>query len=342
MEEAQIAQSIIKSNNLKLDYNSQHDLKDLELIYLGTGGFYVRYKESSALFDPFFSHHSFLSLPFKKVAPIPENIEQGLNQADLSQTKHIFISHSHYDHLLDAPYVLTEKLGEDARLYGSSATQVLLKNALDSTRIVDMTEAAKNPLDDSDGYSWIKVSDNIRVLPVLADHAPHFKLVFPISLYNKKPKPIPGYNSTSDKTKASKWQRGCTFSFLIDIMEGDQVIFRLFLQSSAADSPYVRPPQEVLDERKVDLAMLGGASFGYTAQKEYPDYLINALAPQRVLVCHWEDFFRPFAEENPRFVRFTNFKRFLLKLNESYPLDVSIKDRYFLPRPGCKITFNSN
>ncbi len=291
---------------------------NIEVTYLGCGGFFIKHQDSAILFDPFFSNKGFLELPIKKIQPSQEDIDFGLNKiSDLAATKAVFMSHSHFDHLFDTPFILENRLNDQVNFYGSPSADTMIAPVIQN----------KDRLKVITPGNWITVSDHLRVMPLISAHAPHLRLGFPIKLYRGKGKVIKGYDTPISKTKAGQWKEGHTYSFLIDIQQQDKTTFRIFLQSSASDSPFGFPDNNTLTERGVDLALLGAASFAYTRKKDYPWELLRKIAPKELVICHWEDFCRPYQAYPKRFVRLTNFKKFLPRLIAQYPV-------FYLPEPG--------
>ncbi len=295
---------------------------EVAITYLGCGGIFLKYDQEAILFDPFFSNKNFFSLPFKKIKPNLNDIDFGLNKVNgLDATKAIFISHAHYDHLFDAPYVLENRLSNQAQFYGSESANKMISPAIkNQDRLHVVSEE-----------NWIDISEKLRVMPIKSAHAPHFRFLFPIKFYKGKGKKIKGYDTPTSKTKATQWKEGQTYSFLIDIQDRGNTIFRIFLQSSASDSPIGFPSSVDLQEKAVDLAILGAASFNWTKNKDYPWKLLGHLDPKELIICHWEDFFLPYQKFPKEFVRFSNFKKFLPKLYQHYPR------AFYLPEPGVTI-----
>lgn len=293
----------------------------LDITYLGCGGLFLTHQGEAILFDPFFSNKGFLSLPFKKIKISSSDIDFGLTKIEnLAATRAVFNSHSHYDHLFDTPFIFKNKLSDQVDFHGSASANIMISPVINhKDRLKVITPS-----------NWIKVSDYIRVMPILSAHAPHVKIGFPIKLYRGEGKVINKYDEPTSKTKAGKWKEGQTYSFLIDLRKDNETTFRIFLQSSASDSPIGFPNEAILAEKAIDLAILGAASFAYTKKKDYPWALLKKLQPKELIICHWEDFFRPYQEYPKKFVRLTNFKKFLPNLYQQYP-------GFYLPEPGVKI-----
>ena len=337
--EAGLHPSMIKTEDFTISYSFQAD-KKIVLKYLGCGGYYMEHAGNAILIDPFFSNTSFSSVAVKKIRTEPKDVKFALDSVreDLfNKVNAVFVAHSHYDHLMDVPYVFNHYLDEskpDLKIHGTESMKAIIGTVIDPVHIGTLEN---NLADLNNVGTWVKVGDgSIRVLPVYSSHAPHYKIIFPIRLYKGKGKPIKGYATDTTKTCASRWKGGKTLSFLIDFMQEQKVQFRIFFQSSASAPPDGFFPKSLLDRHKVDLAILGAASFDYV--NHYPDSLIKRICPDKILISHWEDFFRPYDEYPKRFVRLTNFKEFLLRLDKRYPWRNREGDEmFYFPEPGVKV-----
>ncbi|MDY0376695.1 MAG: MBL fold metallo-hydrolase, partial [Desulfobacterium sp.] len=72
------------------------EVMNLEIQWLGTAGFKISTREACFLTDPYLSRNADAS-PCQHLAP-----------SDLRGASHIFISHGHFDHILDIPAVVEE------------------------------------------------------------------------------------------------------------------------------------------------------------------------------------------------------------------------------------------
>ncbi|MEO9806406.1 MAG: hypothetical protein ABJF04_24305 [Reichenbachiella sp.] len=335
MINAEIDSSLLKTTDFDISFSS-NPRGQIFLRYLGCGGYYIGNDEDALLIDPFFSHHSF---PPGKVATKTKDVAYALDpiKNDLrNKVVGVFAAHSHYDHLMDVPYVYNQYLDPDAKIYGSASADSLIGNVIGRANMVNIEP---NQADTRQEGKWIPLPNtNIRVLPIATSHAPHFRLLsVPFRFYRGKAKPIKGFSSDTDKTKAGKWRVGKTFAFLIDFMEDKKVLFRIYVQSSAAPSPNGFVHDQVLNEKDIDLAILGAASFNYVKGKDYPEKLIANLKPKRIIIGHWEDFFRAYQDDPKRTVRFTNMKKFILKFNEEFEWKQNGMEMFYMPEPGLEI-----
>jgi hypothetical protein len=179
-------------------------------------------------------------------------------------------------------------------------------------------------------YQWINVTPSIRFLAIESNHAPQtgHKLRF------NKPLDVDYFKENlvwpDAKLKASKWTAGTTYSFLVDFIQGDTL--RMFIQTSASQYPFGRPPKEELQKKKVDVAVLCYASI--LNVKDYPKAIVDDLTPSKLVIVHWEDFFKePRADDDVKLVRKTNPKKARRRFDELKKK----KDFFVMPKPGTRI-----
>ena len=289
-----IDSTLIRQQNFTINYNDLPS-DSITLKYLGSGGYYFSNGKSAFIIDPFFSPYQIVPLAITKIGPQTANVELGL--ADIKKEVYnnveaIFISHSHYDHLLDAPYVFNHYLDTSkttTKIYGSSSTKTIASSVVESKHLENIEE---NVCSLKSKGEWIYLNEGrIRVMPIQTRHAPHLKIIVSISLYTGEAKPIKKYDTDSTKTFVTKWKGGCTFAYLIDFMSHGSPNFRIFLLTSASSPPDGYVHKEILAEHKVNLAILGAASSGNV--ENYPQGILQHIKPEKLIIAHWEDLFKP-------------------------------------------------
>jgi len=313
--------------------------KEVNLRYFGCGGYYMANDKSAILIDPFFSNKAFLAVPILKMKTKTDNVDDALNDLEQdikAKVNSIFVTHSHYDHMLDVPYVYEEYTDTTkTKIYCSKSGKNMMKYIINDTNVVNIED---NPVSSwfETGKSYdIKNSEGtICVTPIMAAHAPHTRR---LRLYGGESDTIPKYNRADKKTRTGDWKLGTTFSYLIDFMhDTDSIEFRILIQSSAAPPKYGWLNKEILSEHPVNIAIICAAS--YTNTSDYPEALVEHLNPQKVIICHWEDFFIPYNRKEKRTVRFTNINEFIYSLNSVYPYKINNEEMFTMPNPGIDIT----
>ncbi len=100
----------------------------MEITWLGTAGFDISTKDSRFLIDPYVSRN----LEAEPVQP--------KKPADLAGADKIFISHGHFDHLMDLPEILAQDPENPARVFCSAtAAKTLEKMGVFPARIYRVT-----------------------------------------------------------------------------------------------------------------------------------------------------------------------------------------------------------
>jgi L-ascorbate metabolism protein UlaG (beta-lactamase superfamily) len=296
----------------------------VNLTYLGCGNMIIEKDGDALITDPFFSIQKFTKMP-GKVKTNPELFELWKSRVQASASrasvKACLVSHTHYDHVMDLPVILqAHYFNKMETVYGNSYLPQMMTNFLkEGTRIETLSAG-----------EWISVTPHIRFLPIESSHAPHTKN----KLYMSKPLDA-GYFKEhlvwpNDKIKARKWSVGTTYSFLVDFMGQDTL--RMFVQTSASQYPDGRPPKEELAKKKVDVAILCYASALNVT--DYPKAIVSAVDPAKMIIVHWEDFFRESrTDDDVKLVRKTNPRKARKRFDELGKK----KDFFVMPRPGTKI-----
>lgn len=269
---------------------------------------------------------------FLKIKSDPSQIDRFL--APLKDTMKnvdtILVAHSHYDHLMDMPYI-AKIWATNATIYGSETMTHILASALPSERLKSLNHAAGSFARPG---KWFYVDGGrIRFMALGSEHAPHFLgIKFFKGEYSADLKELP--------QKASEWLEGKTFTFLIDFMgEGPkkEAEFRIFYQDAASNPPSGFPPPfaRTGDQKRIDLAILCVA--GFEQVRNYPESIIQRLSPRFVVLVHWEDFFRPLPSDpkDIQTVAGLDIEEFVGRLRRVMPSDA----KFEMPFPGAWLQF---
>lgn len=122
-------------------------------------------------------------------------------------------------------------------------------------------------------------------MPLRSYHAPHIN---GYTLYQgTRDRPL-----QQEPRRADQWLDGNTLAFLIDFLDDEgQVAFRVYYQDAVAPPPMAFAPDELIDERPVDVAIFVPATFDQVDW--HPEAYVENLDPGYVILGHWENFFRP-------------------------------------------------
>lgn len=310
--------------NHVLSLTDRVDQAPVTLTYLGVGGWLVETGRSSLLMAPLFSNPPLLRAGLGAFAADPEAIEAGLAHLDvpsLQRVSAILVGHGHYDHLMDVPYLAVHHAPR-ARILGNTTVAYTLAafaaDGLDPTRVEDVSGAAASV---EGGGRWIQVAPDLRVLPLVSDHAPHFQGVTLYAGARTRPMRHP-------PRAADEWLEGETLAFLVDVLDqGGAVRLRLYYQDAVARAPYGLIPDTLAP---VDVAIVVPAT--YAEVDWQPEAVVENSRARHVLLGHWEDFFQP-ATSEPEPVPFTLLEDFVARLRRSLDGD---DGRWSLPVPGTR------
>jgi len=343
-----IGKTVYKNDTLA--YTFKYDsLKgnELQITYLGCGGFNIERDNKSILIDPYFSNQPvlfkllFSKIGFRTIKSDTKTIDNELSKFYQDhKASSIWVSHSHYDHILDVPYVFEQYTARgDSSIFCSLSGVNLLSsvNTISTNNLVSLDSNITTY--EKLGKQYYTADKTIRVTPILSAHAPH--LFWNIKFFKGEGKTHHKYTSSLSKSRSDWWKEGMPFSYLFDYLdESGNIEFRIFIQTSATTPFKGFMPKALLEQHPVNLAMLGAASFDYV--DNYPDTLLNYINPERLIICHWEDFFVNYNRKNKKKVRFTNIKKYLYRVNEIYPWKVDGIEKFILPKPGTMIKVEKN
>lgn len=237
--------------------------KSVVVTYFGTTMLLFDDDETELLFDCHVSRPSVFKCVFGKLSTNKEIADHVLQEFDFHRLKGIFISHSHHDHVLDAPY-FSVKTG--AAVYGSSsALNIAGGNGVSNDRL--------QPYRDCMDY---QIGDlHIQILPSIHS-APHW--------YNDD------LGKTIDaplKLPASKreFKEGGSFDFLVS--HGD----RKYL---------IRPSYNYLegqlDNIRTDVLFLGIGGLSKDTPERQKTFFAETIGKSKaklVIPVHWDNFFFP-------------------------------------------------
>jgi hypothetical protein len=288
--------------------------------YLGVGGWLFRFGESALLTAPFFSNPGLLEVGAGRIATDTARVDRYL--PPVRDVDAILIGHAHYDHLMDVPYIARTKAPE-ARVYGSRTTVNLLHGdpGLDPDRLVEVESRAG---DHERPGEWVYVEGGrIRFMALRSEHAPHFLGILLFGGDVEEP-------AEALPDRAGGWVAGRPLAYLIDFLDrSGGVIYRVHYQDHASNPPAGFPPP-LDDGVPVNLAIL--CPPGYDEVEDYPEGVLARLRPERVLLGHWEDFFRA-RSRSPRVVPGTDIEDFVDRLSSALPPGVEWR----MPEPGAVI-----
>ena len=197
---------------------AQTDCKSLTTVWAAS---LLSWRDTAVLTDPFWSHLPFRQIAFGKTPSDPKQVDPYLS--DLAQVEAVLVGHSHYDHVLDLPYVAAHLAPNATVLGGNTLAHTLAPLAL-PLQMTPINDLCASPQKNG---QWIPLAnERIRVLPIASGHPNNYAF---IHLWTD--------GLTKDRTRppirASHFQEGRTFAFLVDFFDGRNIQHRVYIQTSS-------------------------------------------------------------------------------------------------------------
>jgi L-ascorbate metabolism protein UlaG (beta-lactamase superfamily) len=236
----------------------------LSVTWLGVSTLLLDDGSSTLLTDGYFSRPSLARVALGKVSPSPARVDGCLARLKLTRLEAVVPVHTHIDHALDSALV-ADRTG--ARLVGGeSAANVGRGYGLAKDRIVVATSAEPIRLGAFD------------VTLIKSRHSSPDR--FPGEITEPLIPPV----------KASAYRCGEAWSMLVHHRPSDR---RLLIQGSAG---FIK---DSLAGQRADVVYLGVGQLGLQAEQYLVDYwteTVRTVGARRVVLIHWDDFFRPLSE----------------------------------------------
>jgi L-ascorbate metabolism protein UlaG (beta-lactamase superfamily) len=236
----------------------------LTVTWLGVSTLLLDDGSSTLMTDGYFSRPSLAQVALGKVSPSPARVDGCLARLQLTRLEAVIPVHTHIDHALDSALV-ADRTG--ARLVGG--------------------ESAANV-----GRGYGLTADRL----VVAVSGEPIRLgAFDITLIKSRhsdPDRFPGEITAPVITpvRASAYRCGESWSTLVHHRPSDR---RLLIQGSAG---FVKG---ALAGHRADVVYLGVGQLGIQAEPYLVDYwteTVRTVGARRVVLVHWDDFFRPLSE----------------------------------------------
>lgn len=280
--------------------------------WLGVSSWIISRGSDVVVVDPFFSRPSFLAVIFSLASQglvgnfgyDSERINFVLPELP-KNTKFVLLGHAHYDHLMDVPYYVERKSGENVTYVGSkTARNILLGFKADQLDFLTAEEGTQTK------------KGRVRITTFPSDHAPHF-------LGHKFMSGEVDNPLVTPPTHAGEYVEGQTLVYFIDFLnDQNRILWRVFV-NSAASSPdgakALERHRDFLQEHPTNVAIL--CVPGWDKVDDYPNAILRLVDPDNVVLSHYDDFGSPYKNgENPkngmRFVMFANYEGFVKKLEK--------------------------
>lgn len=236
----------------------------LTATWLGVATLLLDDGSSALLTDGYFSRPGLAKVAVGTVAPAPARVDGCLARAKVSRLAAVIPVHTHIDHALDSALV-AERTGAQL-VGGESAANVGRGHGLPADRIVVASSGTEMRLGAYD------------VTLVESHHCP--------------PDRFPGVISAPvvPPVRASAYRCGESWSVLVRHRTTDR---RVLIQGSAG---FVAG---ALAGHRADVAYLSVGQLGLQPRSYLVDYwteTVRAVGARRVVLVHWDDFFRPLSQ----------------------------------------------
>ncbi len=236
----------------------------MKITFQGTNNLHITRGSSSLLIDPHFSRPGLFKL-LTKIAPDKEKIRSGLNLLGVDKLDGVLLTHTHYDHAMDAAEVIRQGGGV---LYGSESAANLAKGAGFSEDI----------------YRVVKPNDHVRIGA--------FNVTFHASRHISFPPPLGWVMSKNGRISRPitpplhfwEYKSGAVFSILID---------HLLVFGSAGFLPGA---YQNIDANAVILSIGGLETKSLRYLEIYYEQAVIQTGAQQVLISHWDNFLQPLSK----------------------------------------------
>lgn len=231
---------------------------DLTVRFMGTSSLLFTVRDTSILMDGFVSRPHWLQVGVLGIKPNCERIASARDSLGDPTITAVFTGHAHYDHAMDAPVWAQH---HRAALIGSQSVKMLgLGIGLPDSQTIVVREG-----------SPIQVGE--------------FELTFIESVHGR-PDRFPGTVNDSlwPQAKTKRWATGLVYSVFVR-HRGRTIL----VQSTAGFKP------GALRGRHADVVYLAVGGLGelsFAAIDAYWNEVVRATGARRVILVHWDDFFR--------------------------------------------------
>ncbi|MEM6992328.1 MAG: MBL fold metallo-hydrolase [Myxococcota bacterium] len=234
----------------------------VEATWMGTAGVLLDDGTTALLIDPFVSRPSLGRVAFARPIPVDEaRIDLWMAMPGIERTAAVFVSHSHYDHSMDAPSFARRT---DARVVGSASTMLVGRAAgLDDSQLEPVVAGEAMRFGD------------FTVTMLRSRHGP--------AVFGREPYPGEIAPGVTMPAKAREYRTGGAYAVVVEHPAGV-----LVHHASAGFVP------QMFDEVEADVVLLGLA--GRKDTRDYLRAVVDATGARSVVPIHYDNFFRGFDE----------------------------------------------
>ena len=271
----------------------------MKVTFFGTTTLLFDDGKDQIFFDAHMTRPSLMKYIFGSAPTDKDVVDVQLAMNHVDRLKAIFISHTHHDHVMDAPYI-AGKTG--AIIYGSSSAM----NVARGGNIAEdkLVEFEKNGTYEVGGYK-IKVIPSLHSKPTIINN----------DLGQTIDEPL------RQPSRLRNYKEGGSYDFYVEA-EGKKIMIR----------PSFNYIEGQMDGYKADVLFLGVAGLQKADEKTEEKFFfetIEKLQPKLVVPLHWDNFFSPLTKPvvgMPRLVEKTEVVFFkLAKYCESHGVNCVVQ-----------------
>ena len=282
----------------------------MKITFFGTTTLLFDDGRDQILFDAHFTRPSLPRCIFGSASSDTHLIDEKLRLHRIDRLRAVFVSHSHYDHVMDAPYTVVRT---GAMIYGSGS-------ALNVARGGGVPEARLKPFVGNETYEVGNY--RIRVIPSV-----HSKpTIFNNDLGQTIDAPL------RQPARLRSYKEGGSFDFYVEA-GGRRFMIR----------PSFNYIERQMEGYQADVLFLGVAGLQKAdadMERRFFEETIGRLKPKLVIPLHWDNFFQPLTKPivgMPRFIEKTEVVFFkLARYCEARQIDCLIQI------PGTSISYPLN
>lgn len=267
----------------------------VQVSFLGVGGVIIRWQGQAIMTAPLYSNPTVGEMALSEIHTDRQRVDGLLRHAqhDVSGVRAILSGHSHYDHLMDVPYVALHRALKAEVIGNDSMVKLLapIASALGGRPLVSLQQppVGGHPVPGT----------HFRIKSIVSQHSAQFG----VNLQSQASPllawllPLPDVSLWRGEVefpaehlpdRVGEWPGGTALAFVIELLDPatENVAFRIYYQDSSTRSPWGFPPADTYD---LAILCMGGA----TENPAFPRDIIQHLNPRYVMGAHWEDFFNP-------------------------------------------------
>ncbi len=288
----------VYESHLLPPYAQEGTAPALTAVWMGTAGILLSDGETDLLIDPYVSRYGLFTVGFKRDLPIETDVADAwLARMQPGNVPYVFVSHSHYDHAMDAPY-FAQKL--NAVVVGSESTANIARGmGLPETQMRVVKDRA------------VFTAGKFRLTILRSEHGK--------ALFGRIPYPGTIDEPLTPPASVDEYRLGEAYSILIEHPRGT-----VLHHASAGIVP------GMFEGIQADTVLLGIA--GRADTESYLRDVVDAVGARRVIPFHFDDFFVPLDEpmEELWFVDFREFMRTTAEIRpqltiETMPIGVPVR-----------------